>query len=262
MQPAELVLVLNAVGTFLVGTYLVYHAVSTGKYKKYSDNGVNPFDYLFSPMPEGTFSARQPFFEAYAISGGYLLLVGFGWIIANVPEWFGMAIFYLCIAIVVMAVSLIERISPEGADATSAVLFGYGEWEDQFLWGALIGGVFIILNFLNPPMQVVGLQIEGMALASFILSVYMIPIAEEVIFRGVFTTTLMENLGLVPGVLIGGAVFAAYHAFAYSYNLTPIIYAFIFGVMTGLTTARFKSVLPGIVAHAIVNFLAYLNWLG
>ncbi len=261
MQPAELVLVVNAIGTFLIGTYLVYYAVKTGKYRRYRDNGVNPFDYLFTPMPEGTFSARQPFFEAYAISGGYLLLVGFGWIIANVPEWFGVAIFYLCTAIVVMAVSLIERVSPKGADATSSVLFGYGDWEEQFLYGIAVGAGFVVLNIFAPPMQVVGLQIEGMVMASFILSVYMIPIAEEVIFRGVFTTTLMENLGLVPGVLVGGMVFAAFHAFAYSYNLIPILYAFGFGVMAGLTTAKFKSVLPGIIAHAIVNFLAFLNWL-
>ncbi len=72
----------------------------------------------------------------------------------------------------------------------------------------------------------------------------------------------MENLGLIPGVLIGAMVFAAYHALAYSYNFTPIIYAFLFGLLAGLTTARFKSVLPGIVGHMMVNLFAFMTWLG
>jgi len=223
----------------------------------YRDNGVNPYNYLFRPMPEGTFSADQPYKRAFAWLGALVVLMGFGWIAVNVPPLTTLAMIYMGMGLIVMVVVLVEDISPTKSDITACMLWGYGHYEDQILLGLVIAIPFVLLNFVGE----VALQIENMPVASFILTVIMIPMVEEALFRGVIAASIAEDAGIVHGAIFSAFIFAMFHAYAYHLDWLKIFIAFAFGVVVALADFKYKSILPGVVAHMAVNFSAYLVWL-
>lgn len=76
----------------------------------------------------------------------------------------------------------------------------------------------------------------------------MIPICEELIFRGLMFGRLKEYIKTVPAVLISALVFGIYHG-----NIVQGIYAFCLGVVMAACCQRFGTVLAPVLIHVTAN---------
>lgn len=220
---------------------------------------VNPFDYPFGRMPNGTFNPRQPFAAMATWYGAIIGFVGLGWMMANAPNLFTVSIFYFVFLLFSSMIIISENISAESMPATSAVVFGYGAFDGQLLTGTLTGIAFIAVTqmFKIFGLQVEVLQVENMPIASFIVVAIIIPLVEESVFRNVVGMSAAEVFGWIPGILISSLLFGIFHAYAYQLNIQMMFMALLFGLFAQFWDYKYKSMLPGLVAHTIVNAWAF-----
>ena len=84
----------------------------------------------------------------------------------------------------------------------------------------------------------------------------MVPIAEEIVFRGAIQHTLQVALGKrYPwiAIVISALIFGFIH-----FNLAQGVHAFVIGLFLGWMYYRTGSILPGFVFHWVNNSVAYL----
>ena len=84
----------------------------------------------------------------------------------------------------------------------------------------------------------------------------MVPIAEEIVFRGAIQHTLQVVLGKrYPwiAIVISALIFGFIH-----FNLAQGVHAFVIGLFLGWMYYRTGSILPGFVFHWVNNSVAYL----
>lgn len=221
---------------------------------------VNPFDYPFSEMPSGTFNVWQPYKEAESWYVAIIGLNGLGWIMVNVPHLFTVAVIYFTFLLFSLIIVIAEFISPKHLRVTSAVAFGYGAWDGQVITGVLAGILFTFLSysFKLLSFQVEALQVENMPVASAIIIILVVPLVEEATFRDVVGMSAGEVFGWVPGMFISAAIFGLFHAYVYQLNFGMIFLAFVFGLIAQFIDYKYKSMLPGLVAHSVVNAWALI----
>lgn len=126
---------------------------------------------------------------------------------------------------------------------------------------ALIALVFAAVTVLVPQIdlnqaQDVGFEFgrNGVGLGiSFVATVILAPIVEELYFRGLMLPALAKRYGWVFGVLGSSAFFAILHMQA-----NVIIYTFLLGLVLCFFYIRLKSIIPGIFLHMINNLLAFV----
>jgi membrane protease YdiL (CAAX protease family) len=98
-----------------------------------------------------------------------------------------------------------------------------------------------------------------------ILSYAVIPIIEELIFRGYYQRRLAEDWGNGPAI-IGTACFFTFahrqYLFANAYNITMIASLFCVAIGLGIVFAWTRSLIPSIIAHAIINVPMTPVWQG
>ena len=76
----------------------------------------------------------------------------------------------------------------------------------------------------------------------------LIPVAEEVVFRGIVLPALRARLRAVAGITLAGAVFAAVHL------LPPALpYLVVVGISLCAMAEWYRSIVPGIVLHGVNN---------
>ncbi len=100
-------------------------------------------------------------------------------------------------------------------------------------------------------------DVEPATAALVLVSVVAVaPLVEELIFRGLLQTALVETLGWTsrwPALMIAAAVFATVHLSAVPWYGLPALFAF--GVVLGWSYERTGSLWPAILAHAGFNAL-------
>ena len=259
ISPVEGILIGDVIFGFIVLIIQLKVAIDRGE-NRITDTGVNPINYLFRRMPEGTYSTRQPFKKAWAWFGSIIGLVGFGWVAINVPEWIGLALVYVLLGLISMVVGLVEEIDPYKSEITACIVWGFGKWDEQILIGIGISIPFILLTASGQLFQV--MQIKGMPVASFIVTVFMVPLIEESVFRGVIAPSIAEDAGVIHGAFVSAFIFAVYHAYAYKFNIFAMMVAFVFGVISAFVDLIYKSQLPGWIAHTLINLSAFMFWMG
>lgn len=77
------------------------------------------------------------------------------------------------------------------------------------------------------------------------------PIYEELLFRGVLLSVLSRLVGNPPAILISSVIFGALH---YPGGGLVIVGAFLMGCALCLVTIQQRSLTPALLAHLIVNF--------
>ncbi|MEO7988521.1 MAG: CPBP family glutamic-type intramembrane protease [Chryseolinea sp.] len=89
--------------------------------------------------------------------------------------------------------------------------------------------------------------------------VILVPIYEEVIFRGVILSAIEKHFKFVWANIFQATLFALLHM-----ELKFIPFYILFGFLAGYLRSRSQSLLPGIVMHIVNNFMAFLSilWLG
>ena len=89
------------------------------------------------------------------------------------------------------------------------------------------------------------------AAVTFLVSVILAPIAEEVALRGIILRTLIRNnCPVVAAIIIQAVLFGIFHL-----NIIQGLYVLPIGLVLGYTAYKCKSVLPCIFIHMLNNFL-------
>jgi membrane protease YdiL (CAAX protease family) len=98
-----------------------------------------------------------------------------------------------------------------------------------------------------------------------ILSYALIPIVEELTFRGYYQRRLAEDWGDGPAI-IGTACFFTFahpqYLIANVYNVTMILSLFCVAIGLGVVFAWTRSLVPSMIAHAIINIPMTPMWQG
>jgi uncharacterized protein len=85
----------------------------------------------------------------------------------------------------------------------------------------------------------------------FILVCLLVPIYEEVVFRGVILDSCQKHINFRVGNIIQATLFGIVH---FNLFLFPVFFAF--GIISGLMRKKSQGLLPGIVFHSVNNSLA------
>ena len=99
-------------------------------------------------------------------------------------------------------------------------------------------------HFLNRDVSMVTL---GISIAAALLNAF----GEEIIFRGMFFSALLDNCGVVAALFIQSFVFTVYHFFPLQNSLL----LFVMGIFFGLGYLWSGSLLTPVLAHLIENGL-------
>jgi membrane protease YdiL (CAAX protease family) len=98
-----------------------------------------------------------------------------------------------------------------------------------------------------------------------ILSYAFIPVVEELIFRGYYQRRLAEDWGDGPAI-IGTAFFFTFahrqYLIANAYNITMVASLFCMAIGLGIVFAWTRSLIPSMIAHAIINVPMTPRWQG
>jgi membrane protease YdiL (CAAX protease family) len=127
---------------------------------------------------------------------------------------------------------------------------------------AAFGGLFaagaisqITERYFNTPMmdQYMSELVPGgitwqRAVALIVTIGILVPIAEELLFRGVLYTWLRQRLSILPCVLISAALFALAHG-----NRQMVVQIFIVGIVLALIYEKSRSILVSGLVHMTVN---------
>lgn len=118
-----------------------------------------------------------------------------------------------------------------------------------------------VLRRPAPPMQasmkaVMSIASPSLKVLAIVAITVVAPIAEELLFRGVLFRGLRFRWGVVPAMVVSAAVFAAAHL-----DLDHTLPIFSLGLLLAFVAEESRSILPGIVLHALVNGMAlFLVW--
>ena len=85
---------------------------------------------------------------------------------------------------------------------------------------------------------------------TLIATVFVSPVCEELIFRGVFLNRLQLAVPVIFAVLISSLLFASLHSYG------SIFSAFIFGICTAILYLKTNNILVPIIAHFLNNLFA------
>ena len=121
------------------------------------------------------------------------------------------------------------------------------------LWGWMLE--ILKLDFLLPPntaKEVLNLAFENIFITIILVSM-IVPICEEVIFRGFLINGLERKFNLKICLLISSGIFSIFHI-----HIGSLFPTFILGICLGLLYIKSKSIYPSIFIHSIHNFLAVI----
>jgi membrane protease YdiL (CAAX protease family) len=97
------------------------------------------------------------------------------------------------------------------------------------------------------------------------MSYAVIPVVEELIFRGYYQRRLAEDWGDGPAVLATACFFTFAHKqylIANAYNITMVASLFCMAIGLGIVFAWTRSLVPSMIAHAIINVPMTPRWQG
>ncbi|MBL8238403.1 MAG: CPBP family intramembrane metalloprotease [Bryobacterales bacterium] len=94
---------------------------------------------------------------------------------------------------------------------------------------------------------------ENSPLGAFVLLVLVAPLSEELLFRAMFLRGFESRYGRAIALPLSAALFAMAH-----YYPIKLIHTFLTGLLFGWLYLRFRAIWPGVFAHAVNNFAAFL----
>lgn len=123
--------------------------------------------------------------------------------------------------------------------------------------GATILLLFLsgILTKLIPSYNEVANQLatSRASVLQLIITIVLIPIYEEIFYRGIIFGYLRKNFNIIVAIVVQALVFGVMHL-----NLVQGIYTFILGIVLALIYMYSESILGNITVHIIFNLLGIL----
>ncbi len=83
---------------------------------------------------------------------------------------------------------------------------------------------------------------------------FIIPYAEEILFRGIIYGRAKEAFGPQKGIIISALLFGIVH-----WNLVQFIYATIVGLVLAYFVEKYRSLIPAYLGHAATNIIVVLH---
>jgi membrane protease YdiL (CAAX protease family) len=80
-------------------------------------------------------------------------------------------------------------------------------------------------------------------------TVILVPIVEEILFRGVLLDQISDKIPSVLAILISSIAFSFFHN-----DYVQMIYTFIMGMIFAITYLKVKNIFAPIIVHIIYNF--------
>lgn len=148
----------------------------------------------------------------------------------------------------------------------------YGEQKVQIgkyigqavLAGVSVGAVGVALNnfiAMTPFVQVsAGFQsanenfFAGEVVMQILASCVVVPIAEELLFRGIILKRVSLLTGERIGILFSAILFGVIHM-----NLVQFLYAFVVGILLAMIVAKTRWISLAMIGHSIANLIAILR---
>ena len=137
-------------------------------------------------------------------------------------------------------------------------------WTELITTGTLVGIALLLLGnwgeaWVNAhlmadlgPHPLYQLTVEtdrlGQFIFPFLVGALLVPLAEELFYRGILYPPLQSKFGVVFGVIISGGLFALAH-----FDQAWVMEVFLVGVILTYLYHRFRSIIPGLIAHIILN---------
>ncbi|WP_163193610.1 CPBP family intramembrane glutamic endopeptidase [Clostridium thermarum] len=109
----------------------------------------------------------------------------------------------------------------------------------------------LVINIFPSYQQVSETFVTSMDnVVGILLAVILIPIFEEIFFRGIILNELQNRINTVASIIISSLIFALFHG-----NILQGIYTFIMGVLLSLVYIWTRSIWSAITFHITYNFL-------
>jgi len=214
-------------------------------------------EHLLKGYPSGTFYVREKY-RGVLLLLVFAQIVPFWWVYTNCPPLMAkVASVYLFFLIPLVGVFYLEMMFPEQTRYTDIV--GFGDDRDhalQVLAGFIAGLAVVIAYAAVPYIRFQFLEISPMAVYFIVFAV---PFTEEAVFGNFITTSLLKNTGILPALLLSGALFGVFHYSVYMANAFYMFMAFAFRVLASLALVKFGSFLPGLVGHIFINTISVLT---
>jgi membrane protease YdiL (CAAX protease family) len=161
------------------------------------------------------------------------------------------ALVFLALGLLMMRLRMRPVIRP-GVRPLPALAFGVGGGFAAFAGSLVIG---LLLRLIGFPVEEQAWVIEMLRdranlyrLAPWI--VLIVPLAEEVFFRGYVLRFVSQRVGVATGLAVSSALFAAVH-----FNLSGLAIYLTIGAILGLVCLRTRGLLAPIAAHMTHNAL-------
>lgn len=97
----------------------------------------------------------------------------------------------------------------------------------------------------------------GSVLGQVICLGFLIPYAEEILFRGIIYGRAKEAFGPQKAIVISALLFGVIH-----WNLLQFIFATIMGLVLAFFTEKYRSLIPAYLGHAAANIIVVLHAAG
>ena len=150
-------------------------------------------------------------------------------------------------------------------DEKESLLKGKGKLWRRILDGILLFVVMILAGIImNLALNLIGFNdsdkavdvVQELPVYLLIIAFTLVPITEELFFRGLLITTFGKYAGAWGGAIISSIIFGVTHA---SYgSVVEILGATLLGMVISAYYVRKGDLLPCMIAHAIFNFLSIL----
>jgi membrane protease YdiL (CAAX protease family) len=244
---------LEVLGVYLTGPFLQDKIVQLLAHWRLISTA-NPFDMLtaHTTNDELLVASRQLFLALMLIYGSYFVLIipinwwyrrrgrtAYGLTRAGRP-WKTLIVAAVATAVLtqwpVLIHTLVDALHPLGAMAPWRQAFFDMSWQRWQFW-----------------------------LFAAIASYALIPVVEELIFRGYYQRRLAEDWGDGPAILGTACFFTFAHRqylIANAYNVTMIASLLCLAIGLGVVFAWTRSLIPSMIAHAIINIPMTPLWQG
>lgn len=124
------------------------------------------------------------------------------------------------------------------------ILLVLGNWGETWVEANLLSDLGV-----HPLFQLIqGTDRAGQFVFPFLVGGFLVPLAEEVFYRGFLFPPLRARTGVAPGIVIASLVFALTH-----FEQVWFIEIFLAGLVLTWLYHRFQSLLPGLLTHIILN---------
>lgn len=97
---------------------------------------------------------------------------------------------------------------------------------------------------------------SGSDIMVFLLVVFIAPVSEELIFRGVILRMANRSITFLGANILQAMLFGIYHG-----NLVQGVYAALIGFLLGYIYYKYRSIVAPILLHMLINSSAYLIYL-